>query len=102
MNSADWLVITIGLWAVAAALIVMALASNHHHDNNGYNAPRWSPSSDLQKPFPVTPTIPPHDRNLAELLKNRYLARPISSHAGLGSSATSTALRRRALHSGCV
>jgi hypothetical protein len=28
MNAADWFIITIGLWAVAAALIIMALASN--------------------------------------------------------------------------
>jgi hypothetical protein len=38
MTSVDWFVITVGLWVVAAALIVMALGSMHrgdHHDNGG-------------------------------------------------------------------
>jgi hypothetical protein len=34
MNNMDWFVITLALWAVAIALIVMALASNHHHDSH--------------------------------------------------------------------
>jgi hypothetical protein len=33
MNSADWFIITIGLWAVAIALIIMTLATYHHNDN---------------------------------------------------------------------
>jgi hypothetical protein len=37
MNTADWFIVTIALWAVAAALIIMALGSNrgdHHHDSH--------------------------------------------------------------------
>jgi hypothetical protein len=33
MNAADWFIITIGLWAVAIALIVMALGSMGDHHN---------------------------------------------------------------------
>jgi hypothetical protein len=37
MNSADWVIVTVALWTLAVALIIMALASNRgdHHDNGG-------------------------------------------------------------------
>jgi hypothetical protein len=37
MNKMDWFIITTGLWAVAIALIIMALSSmgDHHDKSNG-------------------------------------------------------------------